>query len=163
MKTIRRLTTVLGLSLALVALGAVGARGQTLDTTQLVGTFTLPISAQWGTATLPAGDYTLRYGTIYAAGGFVEVRGLAKGGPHDVIRVDGIGQSSASTSALVCIRDGATLIVRAIEMPSIGEAGSFALPRGAKLVGNQRNHNGHTQLAEAPMLIQRVPVTLNVK
>jgi hypothetical protein len=163
MKTIQRLTTVLGLSLVLVALGATGARGQVLDSTQLVGTFTLPISAQWGSTTLPAGDYTLRYGTIYAAGGFVEVRGLAKGSPHGVIRVDGTSQSSAAKSELICVREGATLIIRALDMPLIGKVAEFSMPRGTQLTAHNGQHNRYTQLAEAPMLIQRIRVTLNAK
>jgi len=160
MKTVRRLTTMLGLTLVLIALGAISARGQFLDSTQFVGTFTLPISAQWGTTTLPAGNYTLRYGTIHAAGGFVEVRGTEKGSRHVVIRVEGVGQSSATKTALVCIRDGAALFIRSLEMPGIGETATFALPQGARLAAHLRNGGTNTQLVEAPILIQRVPVTL---
>src|SRR5574338_341414 len=111
MKTIRRLTTMIGLTLVLIALGAISARGQFLDSTQFVGTFTLPISAHWGTTTLPAGDYTLRYGTLHATGGFVEVRGTEKGSRHVVISVEGAGHSSATKTALVCLRDGAALFM----------------------------------------------------
>lgn len=163
MKTIRKLTTMLGLTLVLFALGAIEARGQILNSTQFVGTFTLPISAQWGTTTLPAGNYTLRYGTLYAAGGFVEVRDTEKGSRHIVIRVEGIGQSSATKNALVCIRDGGALFIRSLEMPGIGETANFALPHGARLAAHQRNGGTNTQLVEAPILIQRVPVTLNAK
>jgi len=160
MKTVRRLTTMLGLTLVLIALGAISARGQFLDSTQFVGTFTLPISAQWGTTTLPAGNYTLRYGTIHAAGGFVEVRGTEKGSRHVVIRVEGVGQSSATKTALVCIRDGAALFIRSLEMPGIGETATFALPQGARLAAHLRNGGTNTQLVEAPILMQRVPVRL---
>lgn len=163
MKTVRSLTTMLGLTLVFIALGAISARGQFLDSTQFVGTFTLPISARWGTTTLPAGDYTLRYGTLHATGGFVEVRGTEKGSQHVVIRVEGVGQSSATKTALVCIRDGAALFIRSLEMPGIGETVTFALPHGARLAAHQHNGGTNAQLVEAPVLIQRVPVTLSAK
>lgn len=63
MKAIRNLMTLAGFSLVLFALGAPGARGQIANPAQFAGTFTLPIDAQWGAVTLPAGNYTLRYGT----------------------------------------------------------------------------------------------------
>lgn len=163
MKTIRNLTTTFGLSLVLVALGTIGARGQVLNSTQFVGTFTLPIPAKWGTTTLPAGNYTLHYGTINAAGGFVEVRGLAKGSPQSVIRVDGISPSSATKNALVCIRDRDTLIVGNFEMPAIGKSADFALPPGAKLLARSGKRGGNTQLAHARMLFQQIPVASNAK
>lgn len=154
---------MLGLTLVFVALGAIGARGQVLDSTQFVGTFTLPISTQWGTITLPAGNYTLRYGNLYAAGSFVEVLGTDKGSRRVVIRVDGTGQSSATKNALVCIRDGEALIVRTFEMPAIGKSANFALPPSAKLLARSGKRGGYTQLAKAPILIQRIPVKTNAK
>jgi hypothetical protein len=163
MKTIRSLTTILGLSLALFALGAIGARGQALDFAQFVGKFTLPIAAQWAGISLPAGDYTLRYATLKGGPAFVEVQGTAKVSPHVVIHVSGSDQTSARKNALVCIRTGDSLIIRAVEMPAIGEAVTFALPRGAKLTAHHGGNSTNTQLAEARMLIQRVAITLNGK
>ncbi|HXH51113.1 MAG TPA: hypothetical protein VNM47_17375 [Terriglobia bacterium] len=162
MKTIRSLMTLAGLSVVLFALGATGAKAQALANPDFAGTFTLSNNAQWGNVALPAGNYTLRYGSLYGSR-FVEVRGTEKGSPHGVIRVEGSGQSSASKSVLVCAREGDTLIVRALDMAGVNKSVNFVTPHGTKLVANNGKHNGYTQLAEAPMLIQRIPVTLNAK
>jgi hypothetical protein len=162
MKTIRSLTTNLGLSLVLFALGTTGAKAQMLSATDFAGTFSLSNNAQWGNVALPAGNYTLRYGSLSGAY-FVEVRGTEKGSPHVVIHVAGSNQTSARKNALVCSRDGATLIVRALEMPAIGESATFALPRGMQLTAQQRNGSKNIQLAQGPMLIQRISVSLATK
>lgn len=165
MKTIRSWATLAGLSLALFALGVTGARAQVVQgtsTINFVGSFTLPNDAQWGNMALPAGDYTLQYGNRYGSY-FVEVRGTAKGSPHGLIFVAANSQSSATKSALVCARAGNVLIVRTLEMPAIGKSANFTMPRGTKLVAQNGKNSGYTQLAEAPMLIQRIPITLNAK
>jgi hypothetical protein len=163
MKTIRSLMTLAGLCLVLFALGATGARGQVVYSTHFAGTFTLPFEAQWGAMTLPAGDYTLQYGTLDNGHRLVLVRGTAKGSPYGMIPAGPVDDTSAAKNAIVCVREGNALIVRSLEMPAIGESVRFNLPRGAKLVAKLRNHNGYTQLAEAPMLIQQIPVTLNAQ
>lgn len=160
MKTIRSWMTLVGLFVMFFTLGTAGANGQVLDTVRFSGTFTLPFDAQWGKMTLPAGDYTLRYGRYYEAL-LVEVLSTKAGGLHGVILVEGSSRSSARKSALVCVREGNALIVRALEMPNIGTAAGFRLPRGTQLTAQKGNHNGYTQLAEGPMLIERIPVAMN--
>jgi hypothetical protein len=162
MKTIRSLMTSAGLAVMLFTLGAIGAKAQALANPDFAGTFTLSNNAQWGRMSLPAGNYTLRYGGL-SGSYFVEVRGTEKGSPHGVILVQGTGQSSATKSALVCVREGNGLVIRALEMTQIGTAANFALPRGAQLTAHNGKRGGYAQLAEAPMLIQRIPVTLNAK
>jgi hypothetical protein len=163
MKTIRSLMTLAGLSLVLFALSATGAKGQILHSTHFAGTFTLPFEAQWGKMTLPAGDYTLEYGLLNGGGPLVVVRGKAEGSPSGIILAGASDGTSAAKNAIVCIRNGNTLVVRALEMPAIGESANFALPHGAQLEARSRNHRGYTQLAEAPMLVERIAVALNAK
>ena len=164
MKTIRNFMTLVGGSLALLALGATGARGQGLTRTSFAGTFTLPFEAQWGAMTLPAGDYSLYYGQLFATGTTaVAIAGKAEGSPRGWILVQAGERTSALKDGLVCIRDGNSLVVRKLELPAIGESVNFALPRGTKLLANQQNHDRYTQLAKGPMLIQRVPVIPNGK
>ena len=165
MKSIRNLMTLAGLSVVLLALGTTGVKAQVvqgLSTINFTGTFTLPNYAQWGTMALPAGDYTFNYGNRYGFY-FVEVRGTAKGSPHGVILVAGKSDTSAAKNQLICVREGNGLVVRALDMPQIGTAANFALPRGTKLTAQKGNHNGYTQLAEASMRIERIPVTMNAK
>jgi hypothetical protein len=162
MKTIRRLTILAGLSMAVLALGVTGAKAQqgpSLSVTNLHGTFTLPLDAQWGRMTLPAGTYTFQYGSINGSN-YVEVEGATKGSPHGLINVQQPGSTSAEKNAIVCVRAGDALVVRALEMPAIGQAANFAMPRGAQLTAQRRIGSANKLLAEAPMLIQRVPVTL---
>ena len=165
MKTIRSLTILAGLSLAVLGLGATGAmaqQGPSLSVTSLHGTFTLPVDAQWGSMALPAGTYTLQYGRVGEAN-FVEVEGTTKGSPHGLINVQQPDSTSARKNAIVCVREGGTLIVRALEMPAIGQAANFPMPRGTQLTAQRRVGSANKLLAEAPMLIQRVPVTLSGK
>ena len=164
MKTTRNLMTLAGLILAVFALSATGAKAQTLTNNDFAGTFTISHEAQWGKMTLPAGTYNLYYGRLHdGSASMVEVAGKAKGSPRGVIAVAGKDETSAATSALVCIREGDTLIVRALEMPAIGTSAQFSMPNGSRLVAQNGKNNGYTQLAEAPRLIERVPVAFNAK
>jgi hypothetical protein len=163
MKTIRSLMTLAGLSLVVFALSATGAKAQTMTSTSFSGAFTLPVAAQWGRMALPAGDYTLSYGQPFKGGIYaVAVTSKANGNTR-IALVKANSDASTTKDALVCIHEGNTLVVRALEMPELGTAAQFALPRGTKLVAHNGYDNSYTQLAEAPMLIQRIPVTLNAK
>jgi hypothetical protein len=164
MKTIQRLAILAGLSMMVFALSATGAKAQIISTANFSGTFNLPVAAQWGRMTLPAGTYNLYYGSLNDQGSYVvEVAGKAKGSPHGLIQATGNDDVSAANSSLVCVREGSTLIVRALEMPSIGTAAKFSMPHGTQLEATNRSHKGYTQLAEAPRLIERVPVAFNAK
>jgi hypothetical protein len=164
MKTIRNITILVGLSAALFILVATGARAQELSTTSFAGTFTLPFDTQWGAMTLPAGDYNLSYGMPFKGGNYaVVVAGKAEASPRGMILTGPRNDVSAAKNALVCIREGDVLFVRALELPAIGESISFALPHGAQVTAHQRNGSTNFQLAEAPVLIQRLPVLAAAK
>jgi hypothetical protein len=163
MKTIRNLMAFVGLFVGFLALGAAGAKGQVLDTPRFTGTFTLPLEAQWGKMTLPAGDYTLKFGLLSTGHSLVEVKGRAEGGFHGLVEAGPYSQTSATKNAIVCVRNGDTLIVRSLELPAIGESIQFRLRRGTKLAAQEGNNSGYTPLAKAPMPILRVPVTTNEK
>lgn len=159
--------TMVGISMVVLVLGTTGAWAQqapSLSETSFAGTFTLPIDAQWGSMTLPAGEYSLYYGRA-GAGDFrlVEVVGKAEGSPHGVIFAQQPEPASATKNSIVCVRDGDALVVRALELPGIGQSINFILPHGAKLAAHLRNGNTSTQLAEATMLIERIPVSLAAK
>jgi hypothetical protein len=164
MKTNRSLMTLAGLSVALFALGATGAKAQSLVSVDFAGTFTLPFEAQWGRTILPVGEYSLQYGRPFAdAPLVVEIQGKEKGSPHVFVLPQGTGSASTTKGALMCVREGNAGIVRRLEMPAIGKSVNFAMPRGAKLMAQNGKHNGYTQLAEAPMLIQRIALTAEKK
>jgi hypothetical protein len=160
MKIIRNLVTLAGLSVMVFALGATGARAQNLST-NFAGTFTLPFNAQWGRTVLPAGKYSLYYGHLPTSStSMVEVAAKDKKSPHVFILAQGVSDAAAAKSALVCIREGNGCIVRALEMPQIGQAVEFAMPRGTRLVAQRQNGSKNVQIAEGPKLIQRIPITV---
>jgi hypothetical protein len=164
MKIIRNLVTLAGLSVVVFALGVTGARAQSLSTTNFAGTFTLPFEAQWGRATLPAGNYSLYYGQLSRSStNIVEVVGKDNRSPHVLILPQGLNDASTTKSALVCVREGGVGIVQALEMPQIGEAVHFGMPHHTQLMAHQSNGNKNVELAGGPMLIQRIPVTLTQK
>jgi hypothetical protein len=164
MKTIRSLMTFAGLFVGFLVLGTAGAKGQVLETPSFSGTFTLPVQAQWGKMHLPAGEYTFSYGQMFSGGAYgVRVDSKAKGSPHGFVLVESKDDASSTKSQLLCAREGNTLIVRALELPAIGESISFSLPRGAHLLAQNGNHNHDVQLAQAPMLIERIPVAASAK
>jgi len=160
MKSIRNWVSLVGMTMVAFALCATGARAQSLTTTNFAGTFNLPFEAQWGRTILPAGEYSLYYGRLNDGARMVEVVGKEEHTPHVLILPQGMNDASTTESALVCVREGNAGIVRALEMPQIGEAVEFNLPRGTKLMANRSNGNKNVQIAEGPKLIQRIPVTL---
>lgn len=141
---------------------AVGtARVHGLHVTRFAGSFTLPFEAQWGGATLPAGEYVVRYGVQTCGTCFVEFLGKAKGSPHGIVLIQGRGRPSTTMNALVCIHEGNSQIIRSLEMSVIGESVSFALPRGHKPMAHRGSRNANIQLAGNPRLAQPVPTKLN--
>lgn len=161
MKTVRNFMILAGLSVALVAMGATGARAQLIPLPEFTGSFTLPVQARWGSMTLPAGNYALYYGAPFKGGNHAVEVVKADGSVMGMVFVRGRKQTSASKSALVCNREGNVDVVRALELPGLGESIQFSLPRNLQLMANRQSHNATDQSAELHGLVQRVPVTLN--
>ena len=160
MKNIRNLVTLAGLAALFLTLGAAGARAQSLMSTQFAGKFTLPFEVQWGRTILPVGEYSLYYGRVHDGGSMVvEVRGKEGSSPHVFILPMGTSTPSTTKNALVLIRQGSAGIVRTLELAAIGTSVSFALPPESELLARNGQHIKYAQLAEGPMLIQRIPVT----
>lgn len=162
MKTIRYLMILSGLCLAFFALAATGARAQTLASTSFVGTFTLPVKAQWGRLTLPAGQYSLSYGKAFKGTAYmVTVAGEAEGSPRGMILLRSLDDVSAGENALNCIRDGDTLYVRGLELPAIGESILFKIPHAvevrSKVIAGNQNQKGNHQIAQLSIGIEPLP------
>lgn len=160
MKAIRSYLTVVGLNLMFLVAGVAGARAQTLRVTEFSGTINLPVETQWQGATLPAGSYSLYYGTRVGGTYYVELDGKTHGTSHVFVLPQAHNQSSAANNELVCVREGSQLVVLGLKMPQIGESVSFAMPRGAELMAHRTNGSRNVEIAEGPRLIQRIPVTL---
>jgi len=163
MKTIRTFMTLAGLCMVLVALGAISASAAVISFPRFTGSFTLPTQAQWGAMTLPAGNYSLHYGQAFNGGtNAVEVVNQADGSVLGTILVEARNDTSAHGNSLVCTREGNVDIVRALDLPALGESLNFALPHGAQVVASLQNHKPNTALKEeASLYTGRVPVTVN--
>ncbi len=161
MKTTKKLIIWAALSLALVAMGTTATKAQLIPLPLFTGSFTLPVRAQWGETSLPAGHYTLYYGAPFGGGSHaVEVLNSADGNSRMILAWDRTGTSSAKTE-LVCTREGNVDIVRALNVPALGESINFSLPHNMKLMANSQKHNANTGVAALHGLTRFVPVTLS--
>jgi hypothetical protein len=164
MKTIRKIAIVVGVSLALFALGATGARAQAIESPGFTGTFTLPAETHWGAMTLPAGAYTLRYGTALSSTYLVTVANKAEESILGMILPKDRENASAAENALICVREGDILFVRGLELPAIGQAAHFKLPHGVEVrsrvkpIAKHKNQKGNSPVAQVPVRIERASV-----
>lgn len=163
MKSIRVSLTMVGLTLVFLVAGANGARAQTLQTTVFSGSINLPVEAQWQGKVLPAGNYSLYYGTRVDGIQLVEIQGKAKGSPDLFIMPQAHNRSSSSRNELVCARNGHRLVVMGLQMSGLGESLSFAMPHGMERMARNSGSGATSEVAAAGPQIQRVPVTTNRK
>ena len=164
MKNIRNLMILSGLCLALLALAVTGARAQAISSTHFAGTFTLPLETHWGAVTLPAGDYTLRYGTAFSSTRLVTIAGKADGRTLGMILAGSRNDASGKENVLNCVREGNKLYVRALQMPLIGESIHFKIPHGVEVRSTispyEKAHNrgGKNQFVQVAIRTERAPV-----
>ncbi len=114
------------------------------------GQFTLPFDAQWGRATLPAGDYTF---TINSTGSPV----IAMIGQSDrnvgLVMAQSTSTSDATkASELIVTRNGGHARIRVLHLAELGTDLYYAAPKSEG-----------REMASAPQLIQHLPVLLNGK
>lgn len=159
MNAYRKLSTLFTVALAATVLCVGSAFTQAIDIVEAEGKFTLPFEAHWGTATLPAGQYSFEGGRTSGGTQLTKVSGEGKASRQALIL--NIGQSlspSADTSELVCIRHGNTGTVQALVLTSLGETLYFPMPKNERLLAQTRRGKTRTLLAQGPELIQRIRV-----
>jgi hypothetical protein len=156
----KKIATLFAFALAATVL-SVGSGFAQMNTTNARGTFTLPFEARWGTASLPAGNYTFEEGNTNTGQRIIEVRGESKGSPRAFVLVQTHTPNAYDNSSeLVCIRKGSTGIVRSLMLKGLGEILYFAIPKNVQMYAHNGNAKTQTLLAQGPELIQRVPVEL---
>jgi len=131
---------------ALIAL-AVGCMFAGVASAQdFIGRFTLPCEVQWGTAVLPAGNYTLEHNSARRTD-LVTIRG-----ERETVMALPASQSFDSDrsgkSALILARVNRQAVVRVLVLRELGMEFIYPSPKGERVL-----------LAQAPVLIQRIPVT----
>jgi hypothetical protein len=162
MKTIRGMIVPVVVVLALLALTPTGARAQRLHSTLFSGEFTLPFEVQWGAVTLPAGEYSLRYGRLNNGGIYtVAIVGKSQGSPYGWVLPEGANPTSATKNTLICIREGNKGYIRELRLGFIGQSAQFTVPHGvvvrARIVAEGKR-SANTQLTEVRIPIAHVPV-----
>ena len=111
------------------------------------GEFTLPFDVHWGEAVLPAGQYTFDLPSTRTPK-VIQVRGQSA---NVLLMAQGTADLPSLTedSALTLVRSGGNHIVRSLRLGPIGTS-LYYTPRKGDAV----------RVAQAPELIQRVPVRL---
>ncbi len=147
MKTIRSRSLVKTLVLVTILCGSASlAAAQSA----IKGEFTLPFDAHWGKAVLPAGDYTFDLRSAQTPK-VIQIRGQ---GTNVLVMAQGATDLPSLTedSALVLVRSGGNHIVRSLRLGPLGMSLFYAPHKGEPM-----------GVAQAPELIQRVPVHINGK
>lgn len=115
------------------------------------GKFTLPFEAKWGLATLPPGDYAFRINPAVAPY-TVQVQREGKG-VAIITASDGRSESGPSgQSQLIVVRRGKKGTIRALQLAEAGVVLSYTAPKAERQL-----------LAQAPELIQRIPLSVSGK
>ncbi len=136
------------LALACAALFTGMANAQNVE---YEGKFTLPFQAQWGRLTLPAGSYSFTlYSSATGADMFLVQQGKRTLG---IVMPQGHGQAGSSgRSVLFVARGSGRARILALHAAELGTDFFYRPPKA-----------GGIELASAPELIQRIPLSRNGK
>ncbi len=161
MKKIRSFMTMAGLSLVVLTLGVAGANAQNLSRTLFHGSINLPAQTQWGSTTLPAGQYNVFYGPLYEGGvNVVEIISKERKGPQTFVLSKGQEPTSAQKNSLICVHNGKSLVVRQLEMATIGQSVDFTMPRHMELTARKQTHGKYTAANEQTQ-VERISVNMD--
>jgi hypothetical protein len=130
----------------LIALAAGCMFAAVASAQDFIGKFTLPCEVQWGTAVLPAGNYTLEHNSARRSD-LVTIRG-----EKETVMALPASQSfdadRSGKSALILARMKGKAVVRVLVLRELGMEFYYPWPKGERVV-----------LAEGPVLIQRISIT----
>ncbi|MGD0326655.1 MAG: hypothetical protein ABSD45_23280 [Terriglobia bacterium] len=113
--------------------------------------FTLPFEARWGSAVLPAGDYSLNLDTDKSP-----CVAIVRQGRQNLAMVVGYPQTEqrevAGPTALIAVRSGGEYTIRELHLAKAGVVLEYMAPKAEP-----------QNLAQASQLILRVPVSMTGK
>jgi hypothetical protein len=112
------------------------------------GQFSLPFEARWGAAVLPAGEYTFTLDE-HASQRLVIVRGEAQ--QAMVLPQNVEFRAIPHQSALIAVRSGGEYRIRGLYIDALGMFLDYGLTAGGQK---------HSKIAQAPVLIRRLPVAV---
>jgi len=109
------------------------------------GKFTLPFEARWGSAVLPAGDYTFRVNASEAPC----MVSVSQG--QQIVALILTSSTTrgevAGSSALIAVRIAGSSHIRALQLAEVGVVLEYSPPKAERQL-----------LAQQPVLFQRMPV-----
>jgi hypothetical protein len=115
------------------------------------GTFTLPCDVQWDQAVLPAGSYTIIHNPFPFAD-YMTIRG-EKGA---AVMVKSLSQSGlaerSGKNTLTLVRRNGRAVVSSLRLGELAREFSYPQPKSE-----------HPVMAEGPVLIQRIPISVRGK
>ena len=113
------------------------------------GKFTLPFEAQWGRATLPAGDYEFKLNSTSLPAILEVVQGTHRLAMVMPVAVD--KAESSETNELIVTRSGGRATIQMLHAAQLGTDFYYHSKAAAQ------------EVASAPVLIRRIPVVTNGK
>jgi hypothetical protein len=111
------------------------------------GKFTLPFAAQWGKVVLPAGEYRVTLKTMELPA-MVSVQD--RGRNVRLVMANSYGQPTSSHNELIIVRNGGNRRIHALHLADRGVVFYYLPPKGEREI-----------LAQGPVLIQRIPISVN--
>ena len=148
MKVTQRFKSVRILFLAVLA---VGLSAGVASAQKVEGKFTLPFEARWGRAVLPAGDYTFNVETSTSP--YIVMIRHNRNGVAYVMADSVISRGDFSgSSALIAVRSGGKLRIRILRLREVGAIFGYYVPKAERQF-----------IAQAPELLQRIPVSVQGK
>ncbi len=127
----------------LAMLGAALSAG-VLSAQDFQGSFTLPFETRWGTAVLPAGDYTFKLDTVkYVVTVYGENRAPM------ILSSSRNTDSTFGSNKLIVARHGSKGTVRTLRLAELQLAFNYSAPKGEP-----------PMVAQEPELLQPIPVVV---
>ncbi len=148
MKISQRFKSVRIVLLAVLAIGLSAAVASARD---YEGKFTLPFEARWGSAVLPAGDYTFNVDPDVSPYILVLRHNLKDVAFIPAAFVVSRGDDPGS-SALIAVRSGGKYRIRILRLKEAGAIFGYNVPKAERQF-----------IAQAPELLQRIPVSVRGK
>jgi len=130
----------------LLAVLAAGLSASLARAQEYEGKFTLPFAARWGTAVLPAGDYSFRVDASVEPC-IVSVSQGPRGAALIMAESGASKGEMAGSSALIAVRSAGGYRIRALRLAEAGVVLEYSLPKAERQF-----------LAQQPVLYQRLPV-----
>jgi hypothetical protein len=158
MKTIRNLVTIAAIAMMVAAFGSSRAKAQGL----VHGSFNLPFPAQWGSATLPIGDYSFSILQTDGHNVFVRIWGESTGTASALIMgYQGEAGVAEVPNSMTCISVGSACYVQTLNLSALGETLRFAVPKGVVIEAGKRSREKQTMRAQGLRTVRVVPVTIS--